>query len=78
MVRGNSNWDKSNIRTWLNSASKAAHYDKAFGYEDYFPWWLRDAVAESGCKGMLATNYYCMEYVVGVEGFGIRPAMTVK
>lgn len=171
MVRGNSNWDKSNIRAWLNSASKAVHYsdmrpgnsatsenhngyefeagfltgftkeeqavivetthvsqgnalvggesiettdkvyllsvdelgwfeqaglnmatvatstaksldmayyDKAFGYEDYFPWWLRDAVAESGSKGMLATNYYCMEYIVGVEGFGIRPAMTVK
>lgn len=51
-----------------------------YGVEDYF-WWLRDADTSSGYKAYMVCNSYAGEQIisesVGVEGFGIRPAMTV-
>lgn len=56
--------------------------DKDFyGLDEYY-WWLREPVAETSSKCYMVTNGYTEEtltanYNVGLEGFGIRPAITV-
>lgn len=64
--------------------------DKSSWYNDYClgygvdntMWWLREPVAESSCMCYLVGNGYYEENIytweVGVESFGIRPAMTVS
>lgn len=48
---------------------------------DTYYWWLRDAVPESACKGYLVgednQGKELLEKEVGLEGFGIRPAIAV-
>ena len=46
---------------------------------EYF-WWVRDASAHSACEGYLVgvDGIPRRPYAVGVEGFGIRPAITVR
>lgn len=175
LVRGNSNWETSNIRTWLNSSERKVEYadmppktnaasEKKNGYDrepgflhgftederalmvetvhqskgnalsaakvettdlvyllsleelewfdladlemdtcptetaiekdetgwwrmyadgdGHFYWWLRDAADTSACEGYLAGyaagDEAVSNYPVGTEGFGIRPAVTVK
>lgn len=50
------------------------------GVADYY-WWLRDGDAESEYRALLVCNSYSREEIksesVGMEGFGIRPAMTL-
>lgn len=50
------------------------------GVEDYY-WWLRDADISSEYEAYIVRNSYNKEQIgsesVGLEGFGIRPAMTV-
>lgn len=54
-----------------------------YNVEDYY-WWLRDADRSEGarqCEAYVVTNSYSSGQLitrsVGLEGFGIRPAMTV-
>ena len=51
-----------------------------YGAEDYY-WWLRDANASTVSEAyMVGTSYWggkVMSQSVGLEGFGVRPAMTV-
>lgn len=47
-----------------------------------YSWWLRDAVEDSACKGYVTSNsneteQSYIEKEVGLEGFGVRPAITV-
>lgn len=53
---------------------------ESYGIETYY-WWLRDAIAEEACTGYVASNGYWDEeilpVIVGYEGYGIRPAITV-
>ena len=55
-------------------------YSKDVGVDDHY-WWLRDNDGSSGYEGYLVCNSYAqnkiINYIVGSEGFGIRPAMTV-
>lgn len=55
-------------------------YSLENGVEDYY-WWLRDAVSTSQYEAYVVSNSYTSEKMisqsVGLEGFGIRPAMTV-
>lgn len=48
--------------------------------EEYY-WWLREPVADSSSKCYMVGNGYweenIIENIVGLEGFGIRPAITV-
>lgn len=62
---------------------KSEWYDvdlQQYGVEDYY-WWLRDSDALSEYEAYLVCNSYGNEQIrlesVGLEGFGIRPAMTV-
>ena len=52
----------------------------AYGVEEYY-WWLREPVADASSKCYMVGNGYweedIIENVVGLEGFGIRPAITV-
>ena len=56
-------------------------YSLDMGVEDHY-WWLRDNGGAAGYEGYLVCNSYgenkVINYIVGVEGFGIRPAMRVK
>lgn len=51
--------------------------------EDYF-WWTRTPEADEASKAYLVSNSYYYEdnqtitMSVGCEGYGIRPAMTIK
>lgn len=52
----------------------------AYKTKEHF-WWLRDADASNACKANIV-NISCIDSVistqyVGLEGFGIRPAMTI-
>lgn len=54
---------------------------QSYNVEDFF-WWLRDANSETACECLCANiSYYedrptISEYA-GLEGFGVRPAMTI-
>ena len=63
---GNSDWSVSNIRTWLNSDREIVTY------ADQPP--MASAMAELK-NGYLPDNIRTEH--VGLEGFGIRPAITV-
>ncbi len=56
-------------------------YSLGVGVEDHY-WWLRDNGGTAGYEGYLVTNSYTqnkvISYPVGVEGFGIRPAMKIR
>ncbi len=56
-------------------------YALDYGVEDYY-WWLRDAEGLKQFEAFMVCNSLSeVEYkaeVVGLEGFGIRPAMTVR
>lgn len=55
-------------------------YSLDYGVDEYI-WWLREPVADSASKCYVVGNGYVEEYIqkqtVGVEGFGVRPAITV-
>ncbi len=61
--------------SWYNT------YCVDYGVENTM-WWLREPVEDSSCQCYLVGNGYNDENIytweVGVEGFGIRPAMTIK
>ena len=55
-------------------------YLDGYGTKDYF-WWLRDADSSCACRSHIV-NISCMDervgtQYVGLEGFGIRPAVTI-
>lgn len=56
------------------------HYSLDYGVEYYY-WWLRTPVEGSASECYMVTNGYTSEEVmvntVGLEGYGIRPAMTI-
>ena len=64
----------------LDKSGTYKAYSKDVGVDDHY-WWLRDNDGSSGYQGYLVCNSYAqnniINYSVGVEGFGIRPAMTV-
>lgn len=53
----------------------------AFGTKEYY-WWLRDAAEGTASIGYMVNTGYTQEEIVtanvGLEGFGIRPAITVN
>lgn len=54
---------------------------QSYNVEDFF-WWLRDANSETACECLCANiSYYedmpTISYYAGLEGFGVRPAMTI-
>lgn len=54
---------------------------ESYNVEDFF-WWLRDANSETACECLCASiSYYTdrqtVSYYAGLEGFGVRPAMTI-
>lgn len=52
-----------------------------YGTKEHF-WWLRDADTSTACKVMLVNISRAKEHTgsdaAGLEGYGIRPAMTIK
>ena len=50
------------------------------GVDNHF-WWLRTTVEGSACEAYTVGNSRCegrlVNCIVGAEGFGIRPAMTI-
>lgn len=52
----------------------------AYGVDDFF-WWLRDANSSSSCEAYYVNISYSDKQIttgsVGLEGYGIRPAMTL-
>lgn len=57
-----------------------AMYLDACGTDEYL-WWLRDADGSNACKSLIVNNSSMDSVIsaqcVGLEGFGIRPAMTI-
>lgn len=82
--------DKADVSIAAKPTEKAVEQNKSpiykaysldMGVEDHY-WWLRDNGGAAGYEGYLVCNSYgenkVINYIVGVEGFGIRPAMRVK
>lgn len=65
----------------LDKSGWYASYSKSYNVDDHY-WWLRDNGGEAGYEGYLVCNSYAenkvISYPVGVEGFGIRPAMKIR
>ena len=54
---------------------------ESYNVEDFF-WWLRDANSQTACECLCANISYfedkpTISYYAGLEGFGVRPAMTI-
>ncbi|MBQ8789791.1 MAG: toll/interleukin-1 receptor domain-containing protein [Ruminiclostridium sp.] len=64
-----------------NKSTIYGAYSLDLGVEDHY-WWLRDNGGAAGYEGYLVCNSYAenkvISYPVGVEGFGIRPAMKIR
>ncbi len=64
----------------LDKSGTYKAYSKDVGVDDHY-WWLRDNDGSSGYQGYLVCNSNAqnniINYSVGVEGFGVRPVMTV-
>ena len=82
-------FEEADVSLLAVPTEKAIKNNQTYWYKDYclgygvetMMWWLREPVAESSCKCYLVGNGYYEENIytweVGVESFGIRPAITV-
>ena len=56
-------------------------YSTDFGVKDHF-WWLRDGVQTNSCEVSVVGNSYTGNRIfgdsAGLEGYGVRPVMTVS
>lgn len=81
---------EADVSVYAKPTAAAVEQDKSNWYkvdcenynvEDFF-WWLRDANSETACECLCANiSYYedkpTISYYAGLEGFGVRPAMTI-
>ena len=81
---------EADVSVYAKPTAAAVEQDKSNWYkvdcenynvEDFF-WWLRDANTETACECLCANiSYYedkpTISYYAGLEGFGVRPAMTI-
>lgn len=81
---------EADVSVYAKPTAAAVEQDKSNWYkvdcqnynvEDFF-WWLRDANSETACECLCASiSYYedkpTISYYAGLEGFGVRPAMTI-
>ena len=85
------NWlEEANVSRLAVPTAGALEQDKTDWYESYalelgvedFNWWLRDSDADNGYQVYMVCSSYSQEEIkaesVGLEGFGIRPAITVQ
>ena len=83
-------FEDAGIQVLAEPSEKAFELDKCdwftslsgtYGVKEYY-WWLRDAVKEYSSMCYLVGNGYTEENIfernVGLEGYGIRPAITVS
>lgn len=82
-------FEESDVSLTAMPTNAAVENDKSSWYNDYCigygvketMWWLREPVTESASQCYLVGNGYYEENIytweVGVESFGIRPAMTI-
>lgn len=81
---------EADVSVFAKPTAAAVEQDKSNWYkvdcenynvEDFF-WWLRDANPETACECLCANiSYYenkpTISYYAGLEGFGVRPALTI-
>lgn len=81
---------EADVSVFAKPTAAAVEQDKSNWYkvdcqnynvEDFF-WWLRDANSETACECLCANISYfedkpTISYYAGLEGFGVRPAMTI-
>ncbi|MGN0669012.1 MAG: TIR domain-containing protein [Oscillospiraceae bacterium] len=81
---------QADVSVYAKPTAAAVEQDKSNWYkvdcenynvEDFF-WWLRDADSETACECLCANISYfedkpTVSYYAGLEGFGVRPAMTI-
>ncbi len=81
---------EADVSVFAKPTAAAVEQDKSNWYkvdcqnynvEDFF-WWLRDANPETACECLCANISYfenqpTISYYAGLEGFGVRPAMTI-
>lgn len=82
-------FDEAGISKLAVPTAEAVEQDMSKWYQievteygiDEYNWWLREPVEDSAGSGYLVGNGYVTDNIrqasVGLEGFGIRPAMTV-
>lgn len=82
-------FDEAGISKLASPTDAAVEQDQSFWYivdydaygVEYLSWWLREPVAEAGSLCYLVDNGYRDNVVrqenAGLEGFGVRPALTV-
>jgi hypothetical protein len=82
--------EAANVNRLAVPTAGALEQDKADWYESYglelgvedFYWWLRDNDGNSGYQAYMVCNSYSQKEIrvesVGLEGYGIRPVMTIQ
>ncbi len=85
-------FEEADVKMLAIPTQAAIEQDKADWYENYYSdvigvddydWWLRDTAADAkACEAYIVTNSYEGNEIrlrsVGLEGYGIRPAITVS
>jgi hypothetical protein len=82
-------FDEAGMSKLASPTDAAVEQDQSFWYildrdtygVEYLSWWLREPVTEAGSLCYLVDNGYRENVVrqeaAGLEGFGVRPALTV-